>query len=786
MNTRDKTHIQSVRKYFGPLLSLIIMLNIFSCKPKQGEEQSTQDSTYHGKIGKTYAESEEWFPERRAGKKDAPNVLLFLIDDAGYGTSSSFGGLMETPTLDSLANNGLRYTNFHSTGVCSPTRAALLTGRNHHSVHMGYLNYSSLGFPGYDAVMPGDKATIAEILHENNYNTYAVGKYHLAPLHEITPTGPYDRWPTGRGFDHFYGWQLGHTDQYHPDLYEDTKVIDIEPNTTHVTTLLANKAISYIANQKSVSPDNPFFLYFATGAIHSPHQVDKKWSDLYKGKFDKGWDWYRKEVFERQKKLGVIPENAVLPDRDPTVAAWDSLSPTAKKVYARYMEVYAGFFTHADYEFGRIVNYLKEIGQYENTIIIVSIGDNGSSHSPRHGGFNGYIRSLDPDKQLAELEKNLHKFGTEQSDMDAPSGWTQATNTPFRLWKADANAEGGTHQPLIIHYPKGIKEKGIRNQYGHVIDIAPTIIELTGAKVPEVIKGYKQQPIEGKSLAYSIANATAPDEHTVQYYELRGKRAIYKDGWKAAVFHETGKDFADDVWELYNLQEDFNERNDLAAKHPEKLKELQDIFDTEAKKYNVYPLIDASQVKGSAGRARSVYGLRDKIVLYPGVDQLMTYSGPQFQAQSFSITADVDLRSKNDQGVLFSTGSEFDGLSLFIKDGKFQVAHNTGTIVRHLESSQPLGNGRLQLKFELNYIAPPKKENGNERKVDEPAGSESIYINGVKVGERNILASEAKYPGAYKDGIDVGADLNSAVSDRYKVPFAFTGKLNTVAIEYKP
>ncbi len=762
------------------------MLLITRCEKKsEAIPHDEMQPAYKGKIGKTYAESVEWWPERKKANPGASNVLVFLIDDAGYGTSSAFGGLMETPTLDSLANNGLRYTNFHSTAVCSPTRAALLTGRNHHSVHMGYLNYSSLGFPGYDAVMPGDKATIAEILHENHYNTYAVGKYHLAPLHEITSVGPFDRWPTGRGFDHFYGWQLGHTDQYHPNLYEDNKVIDIEPNTKHVTTLLADKAIQYIANQRSVAPQNPFFLYFATGAIHSPHQVDQKWRDMYKGKFDKGWDWYREEVFGRQKKLGVIPAYAILPDRDSTVAAWDSLSPDAKKVYARYMEVYAAFLTHADYEFGRIVNYLKEIDQLENTLIIASIGDNGSSHSPEHGNFNGYVRSLDSDKQVGEALKHLNKFGTEESDMDAPSGWTQAANTPFRLWKADPNSEGGTHQPLILFYPKGIKDKGgIRNQYGHVIDIAPTIVELTGAKVPDVIKGYKQQPFEGTSLAYSISNPNASSQHTVQYYELRGKRAIYQDGWKASVFHKAGTDFANDVWQLYNLNEDFNERVNLADKNPEKLNALKDLFDTEAKKYNVYPLIDATQVPGPAGRARSAFGKSDTIVLYPGVDQFLTYSGPQFQSQSFSVTAYVDI-VKNDQGVLFATGDGFDGLSLFVKDGKFQAAHNTGTIVRHLESNKPLGNGKVQLKFELNYMPPPKQSDGNTTRIDPPAGSEVIYIDDVKVGERNIVASEARYIANYKDGIDVGQDLNSPVTNRYSVPFKFSGKLNKVVINYK-
>ncbi|HET6226085.1 MAG TPA: arylsulfatase [Bacteroidia bacterium] len=760
--------------------TLIVVMGACSSK-KQQKETALSTEEFKGKIGKTIEDSEEYWPEKKQAPKNAPNVLVFLIDDAGYGTSSAFGGLMETPTLDSLANNGLRYTNFHSTGVCSPTRAALLTGRNHHSVHMGYLNYSSLGFPGYDAIMPGDKATIAEILHENNYNTYAVGKYHLAPLNEITPTGPFDRWPTGRGFDHFFGWQLGHTDQYHPNLYEDNNVVDVEPNTKHVTTLLADKAIHYIANQKSVSPEKPFFLYFATGAIHAPHQVDQKWRDVYKGKFDKGWDWYRKEVFARQKKLGVIPADAILPDRDPTVEAWEKLSPQAQKVYARYMETYAAFMTHADYEFGRIVNYLKQIDQLNNTIIIVSIGDNGSSHSPKHGNYNPYIQSLPKDQQVAETFKHLNDFGTEHSDMDAPSGWTQATNTPFRLWKADANAEGGTHQPLIIFYPNGIKERGIRNQYGHVIDIAPTILELVGAKIPDVIKGYKQQSIEGTSLAYSIHDASAASKHTIQYYELRGKRAIYKDGWKASVFHITGTPFDKDIWELYDVNTDFNERIDLAKKNPQKLKELQDQFDIEAKKYNVYPLIDASKVGGSAGRNRSVYGNANKIVLYPGVNQLMTYSGPQFPAQSFSITAEIGSLSKNDEGVLFATGDEFDGLSLYIKNGKFEVAHNTGSKIKYLNTGKPLTTGNLSLKFELTYIAP----SGSRPKGTDPAGTEAIYVDNIKIDEHPVSIDEAKYIANYRDGIDVGQDLNSPVTDHYTSPFKFSGALKRVIIEYK-
>jgi arylsulfatase len=749
-----------------------------------GKSVSSENNGYQGTIGKTYAESKEWWPEKKQAPKGAPNVVYFVIDDAGFGSASAFGGLMQTPTLDHLANDGLRFTNFHTTAISSPTRAALLTGRNSHSVHMGLFPVTAAGFPGYDAIIPGEKATIAEILHENNYNTYAVGKWHLTPINEITSVGPFDRWPTGKGFDHFYGWHLGHTDQYHPNLYEDNNVIDIEPNKKHLTTLLADKAIKYIANQRSVAPEKPFFLYLATGATHAPHQVDKKWSDLYKGKFDKGWDWYRGEVLARQKKLGVVPADAVLTQRDPKVPAWETLTPEAKKVYARYMEVYAGFMTHADFELGRIVDYLKDIGQLDNTVIVTLIGDNGASPSSQHGSLNGYISGLDSSKQVGEALKNIEKLGTDQSFSDAPYGWTQATNTPFRQWKVDANSEGGTHNPLIIYWPNGIKDKGgIRNQYGHVNDLAPTTVELVGATVPEVIKGFKQDRFEGTSLVYAFKDANAPSKHTVQHYEIMGKRAIYKDGWKASVYHPPGTDFAKDVWELHHIAEDFNERFDVASKYPDKLKELQGVFDAEAKKYNVYPLDDGA--KGSGGRTRSAFGKSDKIVLFPGVDQLLNFSGPQLQATSFSITAHVALRDKGDHGVLFATGGAFDGLSLFIKDGKFQVAHNTGSQIKYLESTKALPIGDAQLRYELNFVQPKEKLTNQVARNNQAAGSEAIFVNDVKVAQRDIVYAEARYIASYKDGIDVGQDLNSPVSDRYKVPFAFNGKLKQVVIDYK-
>lgn len=718
--------------------------------------QINKETKYKGKVGKTFENSKEWWPNKKKAPQGVPNIILCLIDDAGYGTSSAFGGLMQTPVFDSLANNGLRYTNFHSTGVCGPSRAALLTGRNHHSVGMGWLNYSAMGFPGYNSIIPNNKATIAEILQQNNYSTYALGKWHLTPVNEITFVGPFDNWPTGKGFEHFFGFHLGHTDQYHPDLYEDIQPVKIE-TTKHLTTLLADKAITYIANQKSTAPERPFFLYFAPGAIHTPHQVDEKWSDLYKGKFDKGWDWYRKEVIERQKKLGVIPINALLPDRDPDVLPWDSLSNEEKKIQAIRMEIFAGFLTHADYEFGRIISYLKEINQLQNTMIIISIGDNGSANAD------------DPNR-----------------------GWTQATNTPFRKWKVDADAEGATRQPLIIYYPQIIQEKGgIRKQYSHFIDIYPTIIDVAKAETPKVIKGHKQKPIDGISLFYSFNDSEAIAKRKIQYYELLGKRAIYNDGWKATVGHKIGTEFNDDTWELYNMSNDFNERINLATKYPRKLKKLQALFDSEAKKYNVYPLIDRSKVS-IGGRKRSAFGTAEKVILYPGVDHFSTFSGPQFEGspefknKSFSITANILLKSQNDEGVLFATGGDEGGLSLFVQDGKFQVAHNIKGKIHYLTSNNLMIGKVLTLKYEINY-----KKTFDYQTVsaspdsDEFVGIESIYINHVKAEDRNILASEPCYIALYRDGTDVGQDLLLPVCPKYKVPFAFTGFLEKVVIEYE-
>ncbi|MGA2339106.1 MAG: arylsulfatase [Terracidiphilus sp.] len=593
---------------------------------------------YQGVVGRTLAESKEWWPEPVKAPAGAPNVVWILLDDVGYGAAGTFGGLINTPTFDSLAENGLRYTNFHTTAICAPTRSALLTGRNSASVHESGFSHTvmSAGFPGWDGRTPPTAGTIAEILRDNGYNTFAVGKYGVTPDEEATDAGPFDHWPTGKGFDHFFGFLGSMTDQYHPDLVEDQA--HVRPDGRHLSDQITDKAIFYIDRQEKVAPNKPFFLYYAPGATHAPHQVDKFWSDQYKGKFDKGWDWYREQVFERQKKLGVIPANAVLPDRNPNVKAWDSLTPDEKKLYARFMEVYAGYLTYTDFEVARLVNHLKEIGQLDNTLIYVMIGDNGAS---KEGTFNGTIdqgllpRAI-PEQQ--NIEDNLNKIGeigtSAATNGNYPLGWAQAADTPYKDWKQDANSEGGTHNPLIIYWPKGIKDKGgIRPQYSHVIDILPTTLDLVGVKAPEEIRGIQQQPIEGTSLAYSIDDANAPSRHTLQYYYIFGSRSIYDNGWKAELAYPSSfingnaaskQPFDENAWELYNLNEDPTETIDLAKKYPEKLAQLKSEFEEQAKAHNLYPLITWEDVfNGRIHRTKDSKSLLDewKNVTKPGSNQ---------------------------------------------------------------------------------------------------------------------------------------------------------------------
>lgn len=743
--------------------------------------QYSPSRPFSGSIGTTLSESKpaktQYNPQAPAG---APNIVYILLDDTGFGASSAFGGLIQTPVFDSLANNGIRYTNFHTTAMCSPTRAALLTGRNSHSVHMGFLIDGAADFPGYDAHMPFEKATVAEILKENGYNTFAVGKWHVAPYEDLSQAGPFNRWPTGRGFEHYYGFLLGETDEFYPQLWENTAKVEPEKQGTILTKLLIDKAIHYVADQKSAAPQKPFFLYLTPGATHAPHQADPEWIAKYKGKFNGGWDKYREAVLANQKKLGLVPADAQLPPRNKEVRPWDSLSAKEKELYPHFMEAYAGYLSQTDHEIGRLIHYLQEIGQLDNTLIFLIIGDNGASKEGELTGdiggvpeniYNTIFKESDS-ARIAKSYPRRNELGSVETAINYPMGWALAANTPFRYWKTDANSEGGTRNPLIVFYPNGIKEKGtIRTQYTHVIDVLPTTIELIHARVPDIINGYKQDSLEGTSFAYSIDEPKAADRHTLQYYELFGSHSIYDDGWKAAVYHEKGHPFTSDHWELYNLKADFNERHDSAAFYPDKLKSLQEVFDQEAKKYHVYPIRgDQPMVDLS-----KIFGKHNSLVLYNGSSQLPTPTIPSLYLRGFVINADIDIRTAKDEGVLFAIGGRFNGLSLFIKDGKLQAAHNINKDLSYLISSTTLKPGQYKIRYEFNYRFNPAADT---------VGKEQLYVNDQLVAEKPLLKKQGLVF-EYDEGLDVGRDNQSAVTPLYKPPFAFTGGLNKITIDYR-
>lgn len=736
---------------------------------------------FKGVQGKTLADSKQWFPEKIKAPQGAPNVIWILLDDVGFGASEAFGGLISTPTFDSLAANGLRYTNFHTTAICAPTRAALLTGRNSHAVAMGHHPELAIGEPGYNGDMPFEAATVAEIFKENGYNTFALGKWHSTRPDEASPAGPYNRWPTGRGFEHFYGFLGGQTDQWHPLLIEETNQVNIEPNTKHLNDLITGKAIEYIANQKSADAGKPFFLYFAPGATHAPHQVYKEWIEQYKGKFDIGWDKYRETVFKRQQSGGLLPAGTKLPSRQPGVKAWDALSKDEQKMFAHFMEVYAAYLSYTDYEIGRIVNYLKDIGQLDNTLIFLMIGDNGASKEGTYSGSAGAGNAIAPESPNGEgikfLLSKYDELGTEYTSPNYPLGWSQACNTPFRYWKSDANSEGGSHNPLIVFYPKGIKDKGsIRNQYSHVTDILPTTIELTGVTIPDTINGYQQEPVQGISLAYTIDSATAASRHTVQYYEIHGGRAVYKDGWKAEVYHPrnifsdsikpdinfTAPSFDKDKWELYNLNEDWTETNDLASEYPGKLDELKKLFDSLAVANNVYPLKNYRQ------------GLPAPVI--KPVTVLYGQSTARFKVNigkgALIITSIIDINKPTDEGVLFATGGIFGGISLYIKDSKLHLLMSDGRSDTTITSEKKLSTGRDSIKLAFT------QEVNNSRVV-------TILINDEKISETNIGTKAKQLSMAGSEGISVGRDMNAKVGNGYEGVYAFTGTIHWITIEQK-
>jgi arylsulfatase A-like enzyme len=745
--------------------------------------------TFHGKIGATLKDSKPDFPKKIQAPAGAPNVLIIILDDVGFGHAGAFGGAVPTPTMDRLATKGLRYNTFHTTALCSPTRAALLTGRNHHTVGTGVVVEMGTGFPGYTGIVPNNTVGLAEILRQNGYATAAFGKWHNTPDNEISPAGPFDRWPTGKtwGFEYFYGFMNGETHQFYPVLYRNTTPV-AQPKSPeegyHITNDLVDEAIGWLNQVNATNPKKPWFVYFSTGALHAPHHTPKPYIEKYKGKFDAGWDKYREETFARQKKMGIIPENAKLTPRPKEIPAWDEQSDAAKRVYRRLMENYSGFLDHTDQQVGRLIAAIEKSGEMDNTLIFYLVGDNGAS---AEGGLEGTINETASingiQLGLAGLEAKFDEIGGPKTDPHIPVGWAWAVDTPFQWTKQIASHFGGTRNGLIVHWPKGIHaQNGMRTQFHHVIDIAPTVLEAAGIPEPKIVNGVKQKPIEGVSMLYSFDNEKAKSRRTVQYFEMFGNRGIYKDGWMATTRHgrlpwetaaSTGN-FDKDAWELYHIDKDFSQADDLAAKNPRKLKELQDAFLVEAKKYNVLPLDDRLAERFDTSlRPNPLAGLK-KFTYGPGVTGISEAAVLNTHGVPFSVTAEVEVGQTGADGVLAAIGGIISGWSLYVKDGKPTFYYNFFEVEHaKVQSSEALSPGKATIRAEFTPVEPGPGKPADVR----------LLVNDKEVGKGHVARTVPFRYGV--EPFDIGMDTVSAVSEEYKAPFPFQGRINQVTIEVK-
>jgi arylsulfatase A-like enzyme len=716
----------------------------------------------------------------------SPNVLIVLIDDIGFGHSSAFGGPINMPTLEKLADNGLKYNRFHTTALCSPTRTALLTGYNHHSNNAGAIMEVATAFPGNTGIRPQSITPVAEVLRLNGFSTAAFGKYHETPPWEGSVSGPYDRWPTGSGFDKFYGFIGGETNQWHPMVYDGTTRVypNVEEPGYHFTTDMTDQALAWINTQQSLTPDKPFYVYFATGATHAPHHAPKEFVEKYKGKFSQGWDKLREETLERQKQLGVVPQNTTLAPKPADIKDWDQLTPDEQRLFERQMEIFAGFAEHTDYEVGRLIAALEERGELDNTIIFYIVGDNGSSAEGGMIGMfneNTYFNSVQEtlDMQLSRIDE----LGTEHTYNHFAAGWAVAGNTPFTWTKQIASNFGGTRNGMVVHWPTGFKSKNeVRSQFHHVIDIAPTVYEAVGVPAPKMVNGIEQRPIEGVSMVYSFDNATAPDTRKTQYFEMIGNRAIYHDGWFAGTIHKAPweaqprRPLTEDIWELYNVNEDFSQANNLAEQNPEKLEELKKLFMAEAVKYNVLPIDDRSIERFDpviAGRPDLMNG-RTKLVLYEGAKGIPENAFINIKNTSLTITAEIDVQA-NANGVIVCQGGDFGGWTFYLMDGKPAYTYNwVGLEIYTISSTQKVSPGKHTLKFDFAY------EGGRGK-----GGTGTIYLDGSKIGEGVITNTNANTFGI-DESADVGTDENTPVYLPYRGKEVFTGKIGKVTIETFP
>ncbi len=718
----------------------------------------------------------------------APNVLIVLIDDVGFGASSAFGGPIHTPAAERLAKNGLKFNRFHTTALCSPTRQALLTGRNHHSVNMGGICEMATSAPGYTSVLPKNKAPLAMTLKLNGYSTAQFGKCHEVPIWETSPQGPFHQWPSGGGgFEYFYGFIGGETDQYYPGLYEGTMPVDqgkTPEQGYHFTEDMTNKAIGWVRQQKALMPDKPFFVYYAPGATHAPHHVPKEWIDKYKGQFDGGWDKQREETFDRQKKLGVIPVDAVLTKRPDEIPAFDDMPEELKPILRREMEIYAAFLEHTDHQVGRLLDSLRDLEVLDDTLVYYVIGDNGAS---AEGTLNGCFNEIAVLNGMGGIETpeflmaNIDKFGGPEASNHYAVGWAHAMNTPYQWTKQVASHFGGTRNGTIVHWPNGIKAKGeIRSQFHHVIDIAPTVLEAAGIPAPTIVNGIQQAPLEGASMLYAFKDAKAAERRETQYFEMFCNRGIYHKGWTAVTRHGVpwvgayDRAFDDDIWELYDTNTDWTQSKDLAKENPKKLAELQRLFLIEATKYDVLPLDDRSFERFNAdiaGRPQLIKG--NTQMLYGGMSRLPEGGMVVMHNKSYSVTAEIEVPKSGADGVIVSLGAAIGGWSLYAKDGKLKHCYSFFGIERYFaEGTQAIPAGKHQVRVEFKY------DGGGLAK----GGIVSLYVDGKKDGEGRVDQTVPMMFGT--DTGDVGRDAGSPVSTDYgPKDNEFSGEVNWVQID---
>lgn len=730
---------------------------------------------YQGTIGKYWFDSEPWWPEPVRAQADAPNVLVVLLDDVGFAQLGCFGSDLVTPNFDGLAAGGLRYTNFHTTALCSPTRACVLTGRNHHTCGIGRIVELATGFPGYTGQVPPSCGFVPRMLTPHGYSTWAVGKWHLTPEDEIHLAAPRTRWPLGRGFERYYGFiNGGETHQNAPELVYDNHFV--EPPLTieegyHLTEDLADRAIEFVTDLRNVDPRKPFYLYFATGACHSPHQAPAEYLERYRGVFDEGWDVWRERTFARQKEMGVVPAHTVLSDRPDWVPAWDDLAPGERQVYARYMEAFAGFLTHTDEQLGRVFSYLEETGDWDNTLVLL-MSDNGASSE---GGPVGSLNDVRTWNAVAhhweEALERIDEIGGPRIHNNYPWGWTVAGNTPFRRWKRETH-EGGVADPLVAHWPRGIAARGeLRRQYVHATDVVPTILDAVGVEAPAVLDGVEQEPLHGASFRATFVDADAPEHHVTQYYEMFGCRAIYHGGWKAVAYHEIqmGEPGLDQVpWELYDLRADPSETNDLAGAHPEKVAELDALWWAEAERYGVLPLDNRPFSEFVFERPETVEP-RSRYVYKPFAQMVPEALAVNVRNRAHRVTTTVDVPERGVEGVIISQGSFLGGWALYVVDGTLRYSHNlSGREEHRVAAAEPLAPGAHEVGF---------------RYVTEGGHRVELIVDGAVVGEGPIRRPTWSRFSLTGHGLVCGRGLAPAVSDEFTAPFMFTGGLSDVVVD---